>query len=397
MTQPTRVLMLLENNPFPQDSRVRQEAAALIEAGYRVTVICPRSPGQRWRDTVNSVRVYRYPPPPEANGFLGYLIEYGYSLIAAFVLSLVALFRGGFDVIHAHNPPDVLVLVALLYKPFGKRFVFDQHDLSPEMYFARFGGEGSKTVHRALLFFEKLSYRFANHVIATNESYKRVQMERGNVPQNQITIVRNGPDLKRLVLAEPYPDLRQKANTIIGYVGVMGFQDGIDYLLRALHHLVYDLKRTDFYCVIMGDGDALPTLKTLATELNINEYVWFTGYLTGDAFVRTLSTTDICVDPDPSNTYNDRSTMIKLMEYMALQKPIVAFDLPEHRFSAQDAAVYAKANDEMDFARQIAALMDDPDRRQAMGRRGRERIETALAWHYQAEKLVSAYRTLSQR
>lgn len=391
----TKVLMLLENNPFPQDSRVRQEAAALVQAGHRVTVICPRHTGQPWRETVDDVYVYRYPPPPEADGFVGYLIEYGYSLIAAFVLSLVAFFRQGFDVIHAHNPPDVLVLVAMLYKPLGKQFVFDQHDLSPEMYFARFGGEGSSTVHCALLFFEKLSYRLADHVIATNESYKHIQIERGNVPENRITVVRNGPDLKRLALSDPDPDLRQKADTIIGYVGVMGHQDGIDYLLRALHHLAYDLERTGFFCAIMGDGDALTTLKTLATELKLDDYVWFTGYLTGDAFVRTLSTTDICVDPDPSNPYNDRSTMIKLMEYMALQKPIVAFDLPEHRVTAGDAAVYAEANDEMDFARQIAALMDDPARRQAMGRTGRERIETALAWPYQAEKLVSAYQMLN--
>lgn len=390
----SRVLMLLENNPFPQDDRVRREAMALVTAGYQVSVIAPRRAGQPWRETVRGVHVCRFPAPPEANGFVGYLWEYGYALVSAFIISLLVLFREGFDVIHAHNPPDLYFLIAAFYRLFGKRFIYDHHDLSPEMYYARFDGEGNRLVYRVLVLLEELSCRFADHVIATNESYKAVEMERGRVPEERITIVRNGPDLSRLRLVQPDPDVRQKGETIIGYVGVMGYQDGVDYLLRALHRLVYDLGRTDFFGVIIGTGDAWPDLKELATQLDLDEYVWFTGRISDADLNRYLSTADICVDPDPSNPFTDRSTMIKMMEYMALAKPIVAFDLPEHRVTAQDAAIYARPNDELDFARQIAFLMDDPERRQRMGQIGRERIETGLAWSYQERHLLEAYETL---
>ncbi len=334
----SRILMLLENNPFPQDGRVRREAYTLIEAGHQVSVIAPKSAGQPWKEIVNGVTVYRYPKPPEAQGLIGYLWEYGYSLVATFVLSILAFFRGGFDVIHSHNPPDLFVLLALIYKPFGKRFVFDHHDLSPEMYYARFGGKGSRLLFNALVFFERLSCKVADHVISTNQSYKDMAISRSGVPHERITVVRNGPDLERVYLVDPDPKLRQTGKTILGYVGTMGFQDGLDYLLRALHSLVYDLGRTDFYCVIIGKGDAFETMKALMTELNLDDYVWFTGTISDADLLRYLSTTDICLDPDPSNPFNDRCTMIKMTEYMVLQKPIVAFDLPEHRVTAQDAA-----------------------------------------------------------
>jgi glycosyltransferase involved in cell wall biosynthesis len=386
--------MLLENNPFPQDGRVRREADALVAAGYRVSVICPRANKQCWRETVNGVSAYRFPAPPEANGLLGYLWEYGYSLVMTFVISLYVFFQKGFDVIHAHNPPDLFVLVGAFYKLFGKRFIFDHHDLSPEMYYARFAGQGNRFTYQALVSFEKLSFRLADHIISTNQSYKVVAMERGGVPENRISIVRNGPDLSRLQLAPPDPELRRKGKTIIGYVGVMGFQDGVDYLLRALHHLVFTLDRTDFYCVIIGKGDAWTDLKVLATQLGLDEYIWFTGRVSDAHLISYLSTADICVDPDPSNPFNDRSTMIKMTEYMALGKPIVAFDLPEHRFTAQKAALYVRPNDELEFARALIHLMDDPIRRQAMGAYGRHRIENELAWQYSVPQLLKVYRSL---
>lgn len=389
-----RILMLLENHPYPQDNRVRQEALALTEAGYQVSVICPSGKNQRRTETLNGVHVYRFPAPRPGDALLGYLWEYGYSLVAMFILSLVVLMQRGFSVIHAHNPPDILVLIALFYKPFGKRFVYDLHDLSPEMYYARFSGEGSTRVHRALILFEKLSCRVANHVIATNESYRAMIKERSGIPEERITIVRNGPDLDRLQITAPDPELRQKGSTIIGYVGVMGYQDGVDYLLRALCHLVYDLKRTDIFCVIIGKGDAWEDLKSLAGELDLNAYVWFTGRISDEELCRYLSTADICVDPDPSNPFNDRSTMIKMMEYMALGKPIVAFDLPEHRFTAQSAAVYVSPNDEMAFAQALAELIDDPQRREEAGRFGRHRVETELAWQYSVDNLLNAYQRL---
>ena len=390
-----RVLMLLENNSYPQDFRVRHEARALTDAGYEVTVISPARPGQPWRETIDGVHVYRYPAPPEASGVMGYLFEYGYSTAAMFILSLLVYLRDGFDVIHAANPPDTLVLVAAIYKLLGKRFVYDHHDLVPELYHARFAGRGSRLMHLALLTLEKLSLRYADHVIATNQSYKEMEMKRGGVPERRVTIVRNGPELNGRQVAEPDPGLRQKGKTIIGYVGVMGFQDGVDYLLRALDHLVHDLGRTDVFCVLIGGlGSAQPSLKRLATQLGLDDYVSFTGWVSDADLLRHIASADLCVDPDPSNPFNDRSTMTKMMEYMAEAKPIVAFDLPEHRRTAQAAAIYVRPNDELEFARALAQLIDDPARQQAMGVFGRKRVETELAWHYSAQNLVGAYRLL---
>jgi len=386
--------MLLENGPYSQDTRVPAEATALVSAGYKVSVICPAGPQQPWHELLDGVHVHRFPSPPAGGSLLGYLLEYGYSMVAMFVLSLVVLFSEGFDVVHAHCPPDTSVFIAALYKLFGKRFVFDHHDLAPEMYYARFRDGGSRLVYHALVLLEKLSCRLADCVIATNESYKAVEMERGRVPAERIYVVRNGPNLERLQPVEPTPALRQRANTILGYVGHMGPQDGVDYLLRVLYHLVYDLDRHDVFCVIVGNGDMLPELKALAKELHIEEYVWFTGWIPDEDLIRYLSTADICIDPDPSNPFTDRSTMVKMMEYMALGKPIVAFDLPEHRVTAQDAAVYARPNDELDFAQQIASLMDDPQRRKKMGEKGRKRVEKELAWPHQEKFLLEAYESL---
>jgi glycosyltransferase involved in cell wall biosynthesis len=393
-----RVLMLLENNPYPQDSRVRREAQTLATAGYRVAVICPAAPGQPRRETLDGVRVYRFPAPPSASGFWGYLKEYSYSMAAAFCLSLRVLVRDGFDVIHAHNPPDTFVFIAAFYKLFGKRFVYDHHDLAPEMYYARFPGRGSRLVYRLLVWCEALSCRLANHVITTNQSYKAVEMQRGRVPEQRITIVRNGPNPNGLPPVSPTLNLRPTEKTIIGYVGVIGFQDGLDYLLRALQCLHRDLGRSDFLCVLVGDGSALPGLHSLTKQLGLTEYVQFTGWVEPEDVARHLAAADICVVPDPSNPYNDRSTMIKIMEYMTLGKPVVAFDLPEHRFTAQAAALYVRPNDELEFARALAQLMDDPVRRHTMGMFGRRRIETELAWRYSAPHLLEVYqRVLAER
>ena len=390
-----RILMLLENLPFPQDLRVRREAYALSSVGYRVTVICPKAKDQPSRETINGVRVYRYPQPRSAKGFLSYIWEYVYSMAASSVLSLVAFFQEGFDVIHAHNPPDTFVFIAMFYKMFGKRFVYDHHDLSPEMYVARFHGGGKPLVHRTLVLFEKLSCWFADQVIVTNESYKKVAMERASVPEERITIVRNGIELTRAMIpVDPDQELRQKGKTIIGYVGVMGVQDGVDYLLRALNYLLRSLGRSDFYCVIVGFGDALEDLKNLAQELELQDHVWFTGPIFGEKLRQLLAAADICVDSSPANPYTDRSTMFKVMEYMSLGKPIVAFDLPEHRFTAREAAVYVTPNDERLFAHALARLMDDPDRRLALGATGSDRIKTQLAWEYSIPNLLSVYRNV---
>lgn len=389
-----RVLMLLENNPYPQDSRVRREARTLAEAGYQVSVICPAAAEQGWREIVDGVYVCRFPAAPPANGVLGYCWEYVYSLTAIFLLSLFVCLRRGFDIVHTHNPPDMLVLIAGFYKLLGKRFIYDHHDLAPEMYNARFLNHGNQFLYKLLVWFEIASCRLANHVIATNQSYKEMEMRRGRVPEDRITVVRNGPDQNGWGTATPDGSLRPPGKVLLGYVGVMGFQDGVDYLLRALHCLVHGLKRTDFFCVLVGDGDACSSLKALTKELNLFDYVLFTGWVRSEEIARYIGATDICVVPDPSNPYNDRSTVIKIMEYMALRKPIVAFDLPEHRFSAQAAALYARPNDELEFAQAIAQLMDDPVRRQTMGLCGRKRIETELAWSYAQQNLLKAYRAV---
>ncbi len=332
-----------------------------------------------------------YPAPPTADGFLGYIFEYAYSLGTAFLLSIFVFLHKGFDTIHAHNPPDLFVLIAAFYKLLGKRFVYGQHDLSPELYFARFHGEGSQLIYNILIFFEKLSCFFADHVIATNQSYKKIEMQRGNVAEKKITIVRNGPDLDELSFTNVGKGAGQNKTTVC-YVGDMGFHDGVDYLLRSLRCLLKDLKRKDFSCILVGAGDAWESLQSMSKELDLTDYVTFTGWVEQREGAHYIQDADICVAPEPSNSYNDRSTVIKIMEYMACGKSIAAFDLPEHRVTAKDAAIFAKPNDELDFARQIVTLMDNNERREKMGRIGRKRIETELAWGYQKEFLLKVYK-----
>lgn len=398
MASPTpRILMLLENNPYPQDVRVRMEAQELVQAGYQVSIICPKDPDKTepWRENVDGVYAYRYPTPPELDSFLGFVVEYGYSLIMGFIYTFIVLFHRGFDIIHAHNPPDIYVFIALLFKPFGKKFVFDHHDLTPEVYNARYENGGNPRVYKTLLWMEGLTCRTADHIISTNQSYKTLISTRHNLPLSKFTIVRNGPRLEKWpVDLTPDPDLRQRASTILGYAGAMGKQDGIDYFLRALKHLIEDCGETDVLGLILGDGDEMQNLQQLAQDLGIADYVFFAGWVTGDTFKHYLATADICVDPDPKNDFNDHSTMIKMMEYMAVGKPIVAFDLTEHRYSAQDAAVYVEPNDELKFAQAISALIHDPERREKMGQFGRQRLEKELAWRYSAVNLLNVYQQL---
>jgi glycosyltransferase involved in cell wall biosynthesis len=393
--KPLRILMLLENNPFPQDTRVRHEAFALSSAGYNVSVICQRGNSQPYFDCINGVCVYRFPAPAPANGLIGYAWEYSYSTIAFLLISLWVFFRHGFDVVHAHNPPDTLVFIALLYKCMGKRFVFDHHDLSPEMYYARFGGQGSKTLYRVLCLMEKLSCRVADHVIATNQSYKRLEIQRDGLSEDQITIVRNGPDLDQEDSSIPVVDLEMPGQILIGYAGVIGYHDGVDYLLRALHHLRNDFNRPDFCCIVMGDGDALVDVKGLCNQLGLDQQVQFTGWIPHAQLTGYINAVNICAAPEPLNDYNNRSTMIKITEYMAAAKPVVAFDLCEHRVTAGDAALYAQANDTFDFAYQLNILMNNANLRAVMGHCGRERIDKNLAWVHQTENLLSVYSRLS--
>lgn len=391
-----RILMLLENCPFPKDDRVRREARALTSAGYQVTVIAPASRSQPKREVWEGVQVYRYPPPVEKVGFIGYVWEYAYSLTMIFFLSVKVFFREGFDIIHAHQPPDLFAFIAGFYKLFGKKYVLDHHDLAPDLYEARFRGRAKRIVTRTLTLLERFACRLADRVIATNESYKQVEVERGKVAKERIWIVRNGPDLQELFQAEAEPALRNNGKTIVGYVGVMGTQDGVDNLLHAIKHLVGELGRRDILCVLVGSGNALPELKTLSDHLGIGEYVHFTGWVDGqDQVRRYLNAMDICAAPEPGDIYNHRSTAAKVMEYMAVGKPVVSFDLNEHRFSAQEAALYAKPDDCADFALKLEYLIADPALQKKLGSYGLARIHGELAWQHQSALLVDMYATLA--
>jgi glycosyltransferase involved in cell wall biosynthesis len=405
-----RVLMLLENS-FPRDPRVEYEAYTLTKAGYQVTVIALTKRKEKRREIVNGVVVYRFPfikvfkggskknASPitrvldSLKGVVGYVIEYFYFTFACLLLSFYVLMREGFDVVHAHNPPDTLFIVGAFYRLFGKRFVFDHHDLSPELYLSRFGAQDG-IVHKGLLFIEKLCLRSANIVISTNESYKKIAIDRGSKNPKDVIVVRNGPDLNRIRTVSPDKELKKMNKTILGYLGALNPQDGVDYLLRSIRYLAYEIGRKDFYCVIVGRGDALEDLKKLAHELEIEEFVRLTGYISDEDMLRYLSTADICVDPDPSSPLNDVSTWIKVMEYMALGKPIVSFDLKETRFSALEAAMYVTPNNEEEFAKAIVALMDDPAKRAKMGAFGKKRIKEKLGWQHESKNLLYAYEWL---
>ena len=390
-----RILMLIQNCAYPRDDRVRREARSLVTAGYEVSVISPKAEGHPFTETLNGVRLYNFPEPRSANGFLGYLWEYGYSLAVIGALAFYVFVTRGFGVLHAAHPPDMFALIAGFYKLFGVKYILDHHDLAPELYYARFHGEGNKAVYDILVFFEKLACRWADAVIATNQSYKLVEIERGRVPEERITIVRNGPDLKEMSLTAPKPEVRGLARIIIGYVGVMGVQDGVDNLLRALRCLIAEQGKTDFACVLVGYGAAYEDLQRLAKELDLDGHVLFTGWVSEPGDVsRYLSSMDICIAPEPSDPYNDRSTAAKVMEYMTFGKPIVSFALPEHRFTAENAAIYAAPNHPEDLARKIAYLMDHPEERESIGRYGYERLRSVFSWERQEKALLAAYQKL---
>jgi glycosyltransferase involved in cell wall biosynthesis len=405
--------MWVENH-FPQDTRVANEARLLADAGYQVAVIALRRQGQAARETWNGIEVYRMPtlelfkktsasngsrislPFVRLKSFFGYVVEYLYFTTACLAISAYIFVRHGFDVMHAHNPPDTLFLVALPFKLLGRKFVFDQHDLCPELYRSRYGAsEGFYT--RLLRLFEWCSLKLADITIATNESYKQIQIERANKNPRDIFIVRNGPNQMRMTPAAPSVRLKAMNKAILCYIGSLNPQDGVDYLLRSLRHLVHGLKRSDFYCVIMGSGDSLQDLRDLAGKLQLNGCVELTGFVSDQELQENLAAANICVDPDPSSPLNDQSTWIKVMEYMAAAKPIVSFDLKETRFSARDAAIYVEPNNESRFAEAIAELMDQPALQERMGSYGRRRVAEELQWAKVGQNLVTAYETLLNR
>ena len=386
-----RVLILVENLSVPFDRRVWQESLALTAAGYEVTVISPK--GSK-RDTEAHVRlegidVHRYDLRPATRGTLGYLREYGVALWSSL---RIALRLGRFDVVHACNPPDLFFLVALPFKARGARFLFDQHDLMPELYESRFG-RGRDLLYAAMVLLERVTYALADVVVATNESYRQAALTRGRKRPEQVLVVRSAPDLDRLRPVAPEPQLKQGKPHLLCYLGVMGPQDGVDYALRALAEL-RQFRGDDWHAAFVGAGDAWEDMRELARRLGIADRVTFTGRIPDSDLVRYLSTADVCLAPDPLNPLNDVSTMNKIVEYMAIGRPIVSFDLREARVSAGDAALYAPPNDEAAFAGLVSRLLDDPEQRERMGRSGRARVEGPLSWERSRAALLEAYARL---
>jgi len=387
-----RALILDENLSVPFDRRVWRESTALRDAGYQVTVICPRGRGgfdREFRAVEGGVRIYRFPSVELSEGILGYGLEYGWALLAMGFLTLWVHVRRGFDVIQMCNPPDLLFLIALPYRWLGKKVIFDHHDLSAGTYRAKKGEAASPAVVRALEWLQNLTFRFSDLVMSTNESYRAVAIRSGEVDPENVVVVRNGPELSRFTGVEPDPSLKHDKDLLGFYVGNMGPQDGVDYLLRAA--AILRRRRDDFRIVLVGGGSDLNRLQHLARELHLEDCAHFTGRIPDTELLALLATADVCFSPDPKNPLNDHSTMNKTMEYMVMSKPVVAFDLVETRVSAGDAALYASDNDIEEYARHMERLFDSPDLRRQLGQEGRRRIEEGLSWEHSTVHLLRAY------
>ncbi len=387
-----KVLFLIEDGSLVYDNRVRREAQTLRQAGARVSVICPAYPDERWHDVVDGIAVYRYRKPSLGSGFFAHVLEYLTSVVAQTVLAALVFLRHGFHVIHAANPPDLLWIVAAPYKLLGRRFVFDHHDLVPELFEDRFGGSGRMLP--VLRFMERMSFRLADHVISTNESYRKVAIARGAKREDEVTVVRNGPDFRDFPEGAPDPSIRALGTRVVGYLGNMNPQDGVDRFLEMARIIRVDRKRTDFGFVMIGKGDSFAELTRLRDEYGLTDAVRMTGRVPWAQVLAALRATDICVQPDPPGRLNDHSTMNKLMEYMALGRGVVAYDLAETRVSGGDAAVYVNGDTAAALADSVLALADDDAQLRARQAAGVRRVTDVLAWQHQSRKLLDVYRRL---
>jgi glycosyltransferase involved in cell wall biosynthesis len=391
-----KILIIVENLPVPFDSRVWKEACALHQAGYEVTVLSPRGKGYTQNhEVLEGVHIYRHPMPKEGNTPLGYLWEYTCALFWECLYAWWIYVVRGFHVIQGCNPPDNIFLVALPFKLFGVKYVFDHHDANPELYISKYGRRD--LFYKTQVWLEKLTYRFSDVVMATNESYKSLAVTRGGVDLQDVFVVRNGPDLAKFKLVPPQPALKYGKSFLVGYVGTMSVQEGLDILLDVAQY-VKNLGRTDIHFTCVGGGPGLAGLRVMLKQKNLEDIVNFTGRIPDKELLEVLSTSDVCVNPDKPCEMNDVSTMIKIMEYMALGKPIVQFDLKEGRFSAGEAALYSDNDDLVpDFAAKILWLLEHPEERQRMGEFGRRRVEQQLAWEYSVKNLLAAYQRVFEK
>jgi glycosyltransferase involved in cell wall biosynthesis len=392
-----RILIIVQNLPVPFDRRVWLECQALVSAGYRVAVVCPKGSGDPAYQVIDSVELYKYRPYAPGGSKVSFIAEYAYSFLATTWGALKARRSGRFAVIQACNPPDIFWPLALAFRALERtRFVFDHHDLCPELFRSRFPS-GPKLPYKGLLALERRTHQAADHVIATNDSYREIAMTRGGKRADEVTVVRTGPDLRRLRPGEPDPELRRGHRYLVAYIGVMGPQDGVDIVVRAADIVVSKLGRDDIAFTLIGSGDCFDDLVALRDQLGLAGHVEFTGRAPDEQVVRIMSTADAGLSPDPKNPLNDVSTMNKTMEYMVFGLPVVAFDLRETRVSAGDAAVYVQPNDEQQYAEAIVALLDDEPRRELMGKLARERVEQELAWDHQEGTYLGVYeRVLGQ-
>jgi glycosyltransferase involved in cell wall biosynthesis len=390
VTVKKKVMIIVENLPVPFDSRVWKEACSLRQNGYEVSVLCPKGKGhEQGYERLEGVHIYRHPMVPEGNSPLGYIWEFACALFWEFLFSWWIFLRRGFHVIQGCNPPDDIFLVALPFKIFGVKYIFDHHDANPELYVSKYEKKGF--LYKVLVLLEKLTYHFSDVVIATNESYRQLAISRGGLAPEDVFVVRNGPDLKTFVPVTPNPALKYGKPYLVGYVGTMSVQEGLDILLDVAEH-IKNQGRRDVHFSCVGGGPGLAGLRLMAKTKNIEDTVNFTGRVPDQQLLEVLSTADVCVNPDKPCEMNDVSTMIKIMEYMALGKPIVQFNLKEGRFSAGEASLYSNnGNQVADFADKILWLLERPEERARMGALGRRRVETELAWEYSVEHLLSAY------
>ena len=385
-----KVLIIVENAPVPPDPRVWKEALALRAANYEVAVLCPKyKEYRRAYEQIDGIHIYRHPMPSFVNGPLGYILEYGCALFWETLYSWWIYFRHGFQLIQACNPPDDIFLVALPFKLLGVKFIFDHHDVNPELYLAKYGRRDM--FYTWLMWLERLTFRLSDVVLTTNDSYLEVATTRGQVPRDHVFVVRNGPDPNTFAPRPPRWALKHGKPYLIGYVGSMGSQEGLDILLDVAEY-IRNLGRLDVHFTCVGEGPALPELQRIVRDKHLGDMVTFTGRISDDDLLDILSTADVCVNPDRPCRMNDISTMIKIMEYMALSKPIVQFDLKEGRISAQDASLYCDNENQVeDFARKILWLLDHPEESRRMGELGRRRVEHELAWEYSVKHLLAAY------
>lgn len=386
-----RVLIIVQNLPVPFDRRVWLEATTLTQAGYRVSVICPKAKGfNNGHEVLEDIEIFRYTLPFDPSTKLGFAAEFIWCFLLSSLLSLrVALFGRGFDILHACNPPETYWLLAAFWRPFGKAFLFDHHDLSPEMYRAKFSGGGM--ILRGLLWLERRTFRWADVVVTTNQSHKEIAIQRGGKRADDIYVVRSGPQLSRFTLYPPDESWRRGKRHLLVYLGEICKQDGVDHLIRAIEQLVKRHGYSDFHCVLVGGGPHQPAIRSYADEIGVAEYCTFTGRIPDEDLCRILSSADIAVDPDPKNDWTDKSTMNKIVEYMFFGLPIVCYDLREARVSADEAALYVEANKEDALARGILALAADDAARARMRAFGMERVRKALAWDYSVPPLLAAY------